>query len=59
MSAESATTDTVEPGEARIVTFAERADLNERASVTIGDAFPEYNNHGDTRRATAPRRLSA
>jgi GNAT superfamily N-acetyltransferase len=48
MSAESATSDTVEPGEARIVTFAERADLGERASVTTSDAFPEYNNHGNT-----------
>jgi hypothetical protein len=35
------------PDEVRIVTFAERADLDEQAWEATGEAFPEYNNHGD------------
>jgi GNAT superfamily N-acetyltransferase len=48
MSEESTASDTVELGEVRIVTFAERAGLDERAWQATNEAFPEYNYHGDT-----------
>jgi hypothetical protein len=51
MFAESRATGPVALDEARVVTFAERADLGERAWEATSDAFPEYNNHGDTLKA--------
>jgi hypothetical protein len=48
MFEESGASDPVALGEVRIVTFAEREGLDQRAWEAINDAFPEYNNHGDT-----------
>ncbi len=48
MSAGSSTGGRVGPGGGRIVSFAERPDLDGRAWEATGEAFPEYNYHGDT-----------